>query len=1146
MEKRKFCGLRPQVHPPALEQEPSNSFPFNRIPVKCVRNRVETELRSREPRHALVPAWTNENGGRRVTREQGILVRLLGKGCLTHSQLSVTMSQNHSPMDIDGERCYESTKRRRGRRKKKLLVNERVEVKSVEEGFLGSWHPGTVVRCERQKRYVKYDNILDDDESKYLVDVVCVSAVLDGYSSSGCSFEHGFIRPLPPPFEFGERDVPFGLCVDVNYQEGWWEGVIFDHCNGMEERSVLFPDLGDEMKVGTHQLRITQEWDEATENWQPRGKWVFLEVVQECEKESFVAVSVKQIWYDIRTRKDFDNIKHWTCNDKDLWRALIVEVISDYYVLTLEEVFPALNLPDDFLKETQELNSVEPTDNIHCDAAPTNVFSSDIIVSDIPMENGGMSNLLDTNKKSGSINCFQEEYDRNPLMDGPSEKKLIWLEEPISPVQKIMPDAGEVKPGASCCSKKRKRRRSVSIRWKPLVVTEVEFCPDVINQYLLGCGSKTIRELLKTKVWKHLAYLGWKIEWTEDRHTPGRGRYRYKSPDAHDEKFYTSIIQVLTHMQLESNMNTMQPQLDHSRMRSANDTNLSLLLSDQPNDQDLDVCPPNEGSVGHVDSDYLSQTLSQFLQKEPELHTASPASKSTENRNQKDTRNSKAIMPKCHMKGSRTECLRSSKRVLSASSVSHQRPQNVLSWLIDRGVLMRRCKVYYWEEGGSNTALAQGRITYDGIKCSCCQKIYGLRGFVNHAGGSGDSRPSACIFLKDGRSLLDCMIKVMHDSRTREDMNRPCNDLFGGENDDICSVCQYGGELILCDKCPSAFHRTCLGLNDIPHGDWFCPSCCCAICSQIKTEGSEDVLFLTCIQCEHKYHVGCLKNREKDESRRYMENWLCGKECEQIYAGLQSLLGKPLIVGPNNLTWTLEKFNNSESPDVGSSLNDLLAEKYSKLSVALSVMHECFDPLKNPFTGRDIIDDVMFNSRSELNRLNFQGFYTVLLEQNEELISVATIRVFGDKVAEVPLVGTRIQYRRLGMCRILMNELEKNLMQLGVERLVLPAVPAVLETWTKSFGFAQMTNFDRSQFLDCAFLDFQETVMCQKLLTRIPSPQSGLTRETQRKPHDILSLKCRIEFDKSSSASEVDQHEEIDKSRMDQQGLECVSTLPTS
>lgn len=55
--------------------------------------------------------------------------RLLGEGCGRHSQLSVTMSQDHSPMDVDGgEKCYESTKRKRGSRKKKLLVNDRVEV----------------------------------------------------------------------------------------------------------------------------------------------------------------------------------------------------------------------------------------------------------------------------------------------------------------------------------------------------------------------------------------------------------------------------------------------------------------------------------------------------------------------------------------------------------------------------------------------------------------------------------------------------------------------------------------------------------------------------------------------------------------------------------------------------------------------------------------------------------------------------------------------------------------------------------------------------------------------------------------------------------------------------------------------------------
>jgi len=34
-------------------------------------------------------------------------------------------------------------------------------------------------------------------------------------------------------------------------------------------------------------------------------------------------------------------------------------------------------------------------------------------------------------------------------------------------------------------------------------------------------------------------------------------------------------------------------------------------------------------------------------------------------------------------------------------------------------------------------------------------------------------------------------------------------------------------------------------------------------------------------------------------------------------------------------------------------------------------------------------------------------------------------RVYGKKVAEIPLVGTRLQYRRLGMCHILIEELEK-------------------------------------------------------------------------------------------------------------------------
>lgn len=64
-------------------------------------------------------------------------------------------------------------------------------------------------------------------------------------------------------------------------------------------------------------------------------------------------------------------------------------------------------------------------------------------------------------------------------------------------------------------------------------------------------------------------------------------------------------------------------------------------------------------------------------------------------------------------------------------------------------------------------------------------------------------------------------------------------------------------------------------------------------------------------------------------------------------------------------------------------------------------------------------------------------------------------------------------------------------MELGVQRLILPAVPGVLNTWTRSFGFSKMTGSERLQFLDYTFLDFQDTVMCQKLLMKSPSPQSN-------------------------------------------------------
>jgi N-acetylglutamate synthase-like GNAT family acetyltransferase len=105
------------------------------------------------------------------------------------------------------------------------------------------------------------------------------------------------------------------------------------------------------------------------------------------------------------------------------------------------------------------------------------------------------------------------------------------------------------------------------------------------------------------------------------------------------------------------------------------------------------------------------------------------------------------------------------------------------------------------------------------------------------------------------------------------------------------------------------------------------------------------------------------------------------------------------------------------------------------------------------------------------------------LEKVGELITVGTLRVFGNQVAELPLVGTRFAHRRQGMCRLLVTELEKMLRQVGVRRLVLPAVPELLPMWTASLGFHAMTRSDVMEMaVEHAILSFKGTTMCQKTL----------------------------------------------------------------
>merc|ERR1712156_610409 len=90
------------------------------------------------------------------------------------------------------------------------------------------------------------------------------------------------------------------------------------------------------------------------------------------------------------------------------------------------------------------------------------------------------------------------------------------------------------------------------------------------------------------------------------------------------------------------------------------------------------------------------------------------------------------------------------------------------------------------------------------------------------------------------------------------------------EHQEFCEVCQQGGEIILCDTCPRAYHLVCLDpeLDEAPEGKWSCPHCeingpeiqdvdeedehmeFCRVCK----EGGE---LLCCDSCPSSYHLKC-------------------------------------------------------------------------------------------------------------------------------------------------------------------------------------------------------------------------------------------------------------------------------------------------
>ncbi|KAF7032229.1 hypothetical protein CFC21_043432 [Triticum aestivum] len=484
----------------------------------------------------------------------------------------------------------------------------------------------------------------------------------------------------------------------------------------------------------------------------------------------------------------------------------------------------------------------------------------------------------------------------------------------------------------------------------------------------------------------------------------------------------------------------------------------------------------------------------------------------------------------------------------SGTAAAGAKKHTILTWLIDSGVLRENEKVSY-VDSTSFAAKASGAVTRAGIQCTCCNTAMAPPTFSSHA-GSEDSALWERLLLKSGKSLLECVreawqgedLRTLHAKQkaraalekererstqekkhalllakqSRKERALPLDGTnYGGDDDrsdDACGVCADGGQLLCCDSCPSTFHPECLAVQ-VPEDSWVCHYCRCFLCS---ADDDGHCGLSKCNQCTRKYHHHCRASLlDGHEIAPY-----CSKACNKIAVNLSNMVGATTSIGEEGHSWSLLKIQR------GSMTSDsaALLECNAKLAVAFGVLDECFNPVKDRLTGIDMIRQAVYSLESDFKRLSYEGFYTIVLQKDTEIISVALLRFHGAKLAEMPFACTLPQYHRQGMMRHLVNVIDKVatthvkhylflsifgtsfvsialmhvhllsrqvLESVQVENLVISAVAEVEDTW-KKLGFVTVEPQLRDEAKRLSMVTIPGTILLQK-----PTAKQDVLRITE-------------------------------------------------
>ncbi|XP_058084190.1 uncharacterized protein LOC131231871 isoform X2 [Magnolia sinica] len=457
-------------------------------------------------------------------------------------------------------------------------------------------------------------------------------------------------------------------------------------------------------------------------------------------------------------------------------------------------------------------------------------------------------------------------------------------------------------------------------------------------------------------------------------------------------------------------------------------------------------------------------------------------------------------------------------------------------------VLPDGTEVAYYSHGKLLVGYKKG----NGIFCHCCNSEVTPSQFEAHAGWAPRRKPYQYIYTSNGVSLHELSISL---SKGRK--------FSASDNDDLCIICADGGNLVLCDGCPRAFHKDCAELSCIPRGDWYCRYCqtmfekekfvehnanafaagrvlgvdpieqiskrCIRIvqtpevdvtvcvlcrCHDFSKSGFGPRTVLLCDQCEKEFHVGCLKEHKMGDlkpqnhfSGMLMQltpqelpkrKWFCCASCSKIHAALEKLLRHGFKKLPDSLSDVIKRKceGKTASNGAGHVRWRLLSGKFDSpdsrllLSKAVAIFHDRFDPIVDSTTGRDLIPSMVYG-RNMRDR-EFGGMFCAVLTVNSSVVSAGIIRIFGEEVAELPLVATSSEKQGQGYFQALFSCIEGLLGSLHVRNLLLPAADEAESIWTKKFGFKKINQDQLGKYTkDSHMMIFQGTSMLHKSIPKL-------------------------------------------------------------